>query len=97
MNKSFHIMIAESGAGRIIEIDRNGKLLKQIQLIINNPHPHMDTRLARKLSNGLNRELHFRGQRFREGCPPRQKNLSLVRVDPSPRASVQDDTSANQL
>lgn len=46
------IMLAESGPGRIIEIDRDGKLLKEIKLKLNQPHPHMDTRLARKLPNG---------------------------------------------
>ena len=47
-----HIMIAESGAGRIIEIDRQGKIHHQIKLKVNKPHPHRDTRLARKLANG---------------------------------------------
>ncbi len=47
-----HIMIAESGAGRIIEIDRQGKIHHQIKLKVKQPHPHRDTRLARKLSNG---------------------------------------------
>jgi outer membrane protein assembly factor BamB len=46
------VMIAESGAGRIIEIDRSGKLLKEIPLKLNQPNPHRDTRLARKLPNG---------------------------------------------
>lgn len=46
------VMIAESGVGRIIEIDRDGKLLKQIRLKVDHPHPHTDTRLARKLANG---------------------------------------------
>ncbi|MDZ4687785.1 MAG: PQQ-binding-like beta-propeller repeat protein [Planctomycetaceae bacterium] len=46
------LMIAESGAGRIIEIDRDGKLLKEVALKIEHPHPHTDTRLARKLSSG---------------------------------------------
>jgi hypothetical protein len=46
------VMIAESGVGRIIEVDRDGKLLKQIKLKINRPHPHTDTRLARKLESG---------------------------------------------
>lgn len=45
-------MLAESGTGRIIEIDREGKLLKEIPLKRDNPHPHMDTRLVRKLDNG---------------------------------------------
>jgi len=46
------VMIAESGPGRIIEVDRSGKLLHEIKLRIEHPHPHMDTRLARKLENG---------------------------------------------
>lgn len=47
-----HIMIAESGPARIIEIDRLGKLIKEISLKVDKPHPHTDTRLARKLENG---------------------------------------------
>lgn len=46
------LMIAESGIGRIIEIDREGKLRKEIKLKIDHPHPHRDTRLARKLPDG---------------------------------------------
>jgi len=47
-----HVMIAESGPGRIIEIDRDGVMLKEIKLKLNNPSTHRDTRLARKLKNG---------------------------------------------
>lgn len=50
--KNGRIMIAESGPARIIEIDRGGKLLKEIKLKVDNPHPHRDTRLARKIENG---------------------------------------------
>lgn len=46
------LMIAESGPARIIEIDRDGKLLKEIKLKVNSPNAHSDTRLARKLDNG---------------------------------------------
>jgi len=46
------VMIAESGVGRIIEIDRGGKLLKELKLKIDHPRPHTDTRLARKLPGG---------------------------------------------
>jgi len=45
------LMIAESGAARIIEIDRDGRLLKEVKLKVNHPHPHTDTRLARRLPN----------------------------------------------
>lgn len=46
------LMIAESGAQRIIEIDREGKLLKEIKLQVDRPNAHTDTRLARKLASG---------------------------------------------
>ena len=46
------LMIAESGPARIIEIDREGKLLKEIKLKVNHPNAHSDTRLVRKLENG---------------------------------------------
>jgi outer membrane protein assembly factor BamB len=46
------IMVAESGVGRIIEIDRSGKILHEVKLKVLNPHPHRDTRLVRKIANG---------------------------------------------
>lgn len=46
------IMIAESGAGRIIEIDRAGKVHAEIKLKRTNASTHHDTRLARKLATG---------------------------------------------
>ena len=47
-----HVMIAETTAMRIIEVDREGKLHKSIAMKVNHPHPHTDTRLVRKLENG---------------------------------------------
>ncbi len=47
-----NVMIAESGAGRIIEINRKGEIQKTVKLKIDNPHPHRDTRLVRKLAGG---------------------------------------------
>ena len=46
------VMIAESGPARIIEINRDGEVLKTIPLKVENPHPHTDTRLVRKLADG---------------------------------------------
>lgn len=46
------LMIAESGVGRIIEVDRQGTLLKELKLRVDHPDPHTDTRLARKLTTG---------------------------------------------
>lgn len=45
-------MIVESGPARIIEVDAAGSLQREIPLKVDNPHPHHDTRLARKLENG---------------------------------------------
>lgn len=45
-------MIAESGPARIIEVDRTGKLLREIKLKVARPSAHRDTRLVRKLDNG---------------------------------------------
>ncbi|MEM7783490.1 MAG: PQQ-binding-like beta-propeller repeat protein [Planctomycetota bacterium] len=48
------IMIAESGPARIIEVDDQGRLLKQIALKVDNPNPHTDTRLVRKILDSGN-------------------------------------------
>lgn len=45
-------MIAESGVGRIIEVDPSGKLVHQIRFKVAHPDPHRDTRLVRKLDDG---------------------------------------------
>jgi len=45
-------LIAESGPSRLIEVDRDGKLVHSIQLAVSKPHPHRDTRLVRKLPGG---------------------------------------------
>jgi outer membrane protein assembly factor BamB len=46
------IMIVESGVGRIIEIDRDGRIVHELKLQVARPDPHRDTRLVRKLANG---------------------------------------------
>jgi len=61
-----NVMIAESGAGRIIEINRDGKLLKEVPLKLDNPHPHSDTRLVRKLSSGNYLVAHENDGHIRE-------------------------------
>ncbi len=45
-------MIAESGPGRIIEVDRDGRIRREVKLRIDRPDAHRDTRLARRLDNG---------------------------------------------
>jgi hypothetical protein len=45
-------MIAESGNRRIIEVDRQGKIVHAIDLKVEKPDSHRDTRIVRKLANG---------------------------------------------
>jgi hypothetical protein len=45
-------MIVESGPARIIEVDKTGKMHREIKLKVTRPNPHSDTRLARKIANG---------------------------------------------
>jgi hypothetical protein len=45
-------MVAESGNRRIVEVDRAGQIVKEVPLVVEKPHPHRDTRLARKLAHG---------------------------------------------
>lgn len=46
------VMVAETASRRIVEVDRDGRLLESIPLQVDHPHPHTDTRLARKIANG---------------------------------------------
>lgn len=45
-------MIVESGPARIIEVDKDGKIVKEVKLKTDHPSTHSDTRLVRKLDNG---------------------------------------------
>ena len=45
-------MIAEGGNRRIVEVDKDGKIVHEIPLVVEHPNPHVDTRMARKLDNG---------------------------------------------
>lgn len=45
-------MVAESGNSRIVEVDRDGKILKEVALKVAKSDAHRDTRMVRKLTNG---------------------------------------------
>jgi outer membrane protein assembly factor BamB len=45
-------MLAETGNKRIIEVDKDGKIMMEVPLTVEKPNSHRDTRLARKLENG---------------------------------------------
>ncbi|MEM7699328.1 MAG: hypothetical protein AAF236_13100 [Verrucomicrobiota bacterium] len=63
------IMLAESGAGRIIEIDRAGNLLFEMPLQVSKPNAHSDTRRVRKLASGNYLVAHEADQRVKEYRP----------------------------
>ena len=45
-------LIAESGNSRLIEVDKQDKIVKVIPLTVEKPNAHRDTRMVRKLDNG---------------------------------------------
>src|SRR3954471_18504440 len=45
-------MVAESGNRRIVEVDKDGKIVKEVALKVEKPNPHTDTRMVRKLDSG---------------------------------------------
>lgn len=45
-------MIAESGNARLVEVDKQGRIVHEIPLTIEKPNSHRDTRMARRLANG---------------------------------------------
>ncbi|MFG0334241.1 MAG: PQQ-binding-like beta-propeller repeat protein, partial [Maioricimonas sp. JB049] len=62
-------MIVESGPARIIEVARDGSLVREVPLQVDNPHPHHDTRLARKLDSGNYLVCHESDGAVREYAP----------------------------
>ncbi|MDB4634471.1 PQQ-like beta-propeller repeat protein [Rubripirellula sp.] len=59
-------MIAESGVGRIIEVDRDGKLIREIALERDRPDAHSDTRLVRSTDSGSYLVAHEADGKVRE-------------------------------
>jgi len=45
-------MVAESGNRRIVEVNKDGKIVRQVPLSVKRPDAHRDTRLVRKLPTG---------------------------------------------
>jgi len=65
-------MIVESGATRILEVNRDGEVVKELALRVQKPHPHKDTRLVRKLENGHYLVCHEANGLVREYGPEGQ-------------------------
>lgn len=50
--KNGNTLIAESGNTRLIEVDKQDKIVKVVPLTVTKPNAHRDTRMVRKLDNG---------------------------------------------
>lgn len=62
-------MIAESGPARIIEVDREGRIQREVKLKVNRPNAHSDTRLVRKIAGGNYLVAHENDGFVREYSP----------------------------
>jgi hypothetical protein len=59
-------MIAESGNQRIIEVDRDGKIVHEIPLVADTPSPTSDTRMVRSVPGGGYLVAHEADRKIRE-------------------------------
>lgn len=62
-------MIVESGPARIIEVDKDGKIVHQLPLTVDKPNPGRDSRNARKLASGNYLVCHEGDGKVREYDP----------------------------
>jgi len=62
-------LIAESGNTRLIEVDKDDKIVKEIALNVEKPSAHRDTRMVRKLDNGHYLVCHEGDGKIREYDP----------------------------
>ncbi len=59
-------LVAESGTRRLIEVAKDGSVLVEVPLTVNDPDRHRDTRLARKTAAGTYLVAHEKDQAVRE-------------------------------
>lgn len=62
-------MIAETGNKRIVEVDKTGQVVHEVPLTVENPNPHRDTRLVRRLASGNYLACHEADGTVREYDP----------------------------
>ena len=59
-------LVAESGTRRLLEVARDGTILKTVPLTVENPDRHRDTRLVRKTAAGTYLVAHEKDEAVRE-------------------------------
>lgn len=60
------VMVAESGNKRLVEVDRDGKIAFEMELTVEHPHPHRDTRMVRRMDHGGYLVCHEADAKIRE-------------------------------
>lgn len=81
------VMIAECGTKRIIEVDRAGKIVKEIPFVTTSGDTHHHVRIARKLKNG-NYLLSLNAERVVKELDPTGKELRVIKVDGDPYCAL---------
>jgi len=74
-------MIAETGNKRIIEVDKDDKIVVETPLTVDKPDAHRDTRMARKLANGHYLVCHENDGMVREYEPKTGKVVWSYALD----------------
>ena len=67
--KNGDTMVAETGNLRIIEVDKDDKIVRETPITVNAPNTHRDTRRVRKLDNGHYLACHEGDGMVREYAP----------------------------
>jgi hypothetical protein len=62
-------LVAETGNRRLVEVNQKAEIVLIVPLTIDKPHPHRDTRLARKLASGNYLVCHEGDSKVREYDP----------------------------
>ena len=82
-----NVLIVECGSSRIIEVDRDGKIAKEIKLVTNEKSVHNQFRGTRKLSNG-HYLVCFKGEGKIVELSESGKTLREIKVPGDPHAVV---------
>jgi outer membrane protein assembly factor BamB len=64
--KNGNTMLGETGNRRIIEVDRFGKIVKEVPYLVNKPNAHRDNRMVRKTDKGTYLACHEGDNAVRE-------------------------------
>ena len=82
-----HTMVGENSAGRIVEVDKSGKIVFELKLPLCQPGSHNNLRLVRKLDNGNYLVCH-KGKAMVREYTPKGKVVFEVKVSVAAYSAV---------